>query len=258
VVTDVDEKGHAWTVEYNFAEDGKSCTATHVCGNDSKHNETVTATITSKQTQTPSCTVASETTYTATFTETWAETQTKVVTGSTLEHSYIVVYTWTENENGYDYDCVAHRECENCDYVDPTSYTARYVTGSGLADNRVERETTPASCTSDRIDVYTATFTQLWGKDTVIEQKVVTRENTAGHTYEDGECTVCYALLGDISGDGKLTAVDVARLNAHVKGKFTLDAKALLVSDINNDGNITVDDVTLLQSYILGKTSLAR
>ena len=48
-VQDIPAINHDWAdTTYNFAADGKSCTATRVCNNDADHVETATATIASK------------------------------------------------------------------------------------------------------------------------------------------------------------------------------------------------------------------
>ena len=91
IVTDVNEKGHDWSVEYNFAEDGKTCTATRVCGNDESHNVTVNATITSAPSKDPTCTEKGDTTYTATFSVDWATTQKKTVEGDIPAKGHIEV-----------------------------------------------------------------------------------------------------------------------------------------------------------------------
>ncbi len=71
--------GHAWSTEYTWAEDGKSCVATHVCANDKAHNETANGVITSEVTKPSACTSTGDTKYTATFDVEWATTQTKIV-----------------------------------------------------------------------------------------------------------------------------------------------------------------------------------
>ncbi len=91
IVTDVASKGHAWRVEYNFAADGSTCTATRVCGNDESHNVTVIATITSAPSKDPTCTENGDTTYTATFSAAWATTQTKTVEGDIPAKGHIEV-----------------------------------------------------------------------------------------------------------------------------------------------------------------------
>ncbi|MBQ3179166.1 MAG: S-layer homology domain-containing protein, partial [Clostridia bacterium] len=75
----IDADAHAWSVEYTFASDGSSCTATRVCGNDEEHNVTVDAVITSEETRAPTTDAMGETTYTAEFDVDWAETQTKTI-----------------------------------------------------------------------------------------------------------------------------------------------------------------------------------
>ena len=75
----IDADAHAWSVEYTFAPDGSSCTATRVCGNDTEHNVTVDAVITSEETKAPTTDAMGETTYTAEFDVDWAEIQTKTI-----------------------------------------------------------------------------------------------------------------------------------------------------------------------------------
>ncbi len=91
VVTDVDAKDHAWSVEYDFAADGSTCTATRVCGNDENHNVTATATITSAQSKAPTCTEKGDTTYTATFSVDWAETRTLTVEGDVPAKGHVEI-----------------------------------------------------------------------------------------------------------------------------------------------------------------------
>ena len=94
---DVPAKDHAWSVEYNWSEDGKRCTATHICGNDANHNQTEDAAISSEETKAPTCTEKGKTTYTATFAEAWATEQTKTVEDvAALGHDY----EWIDNRDG--------------------------------------------------------------------------------------------------------------------------------------------------------------
>ncbi|MBR6568702.1 MAG: hypothetical protein IKK60_08640 [Clostridia bacterium] len=73
-------KNHKWgETTYSWSADGKSCTATHACGNDGTHTETETATIGSEVVNAATCTEMGTTRYTATFAKDWAKTQTKDV-----------------------------------------------------------------------------------------------------------------------------------------------------------------------------------
>ena len=130
--TDGEALNHAWTVTYEWSEDSKTCTATRVCGNDSKHNETETVNATVNVTN-GTCVAEAKTTYTATFTADWAEAKTKVVTGELGDHLWRTepdsvvppVYdeetkTWSQGEYTY--------SCNNCPetvtiYADRADYS---------------------------------------------------------------------------------------------------------------------------------------
>lgn len=74
--------GHDWNISYTWADDGSSCTATRVCGNDESHKETVTAEITSEVAKAATCTDVGNTKYIATFSDSWASNQEKIVEGN--------------------------------------------------------------------------------------------------------------------------------------------------------------------------------
>ena len=87
--TEIPALNHAWSVEYKWSDDGKSCTATHVCGNDAAHNQTETVTASGNVTKQPTCIAAGTTTYTANFDAAWAEdgqTTTRVDVAATGNH----------------------------------------------------------------------------------------------------------------------------------------------------------------------------
>ena len=53
--------------------------------------------------------------------------------------------------------------------------------------------------------------------------------------------------MGDMNGDGKITAADVALLYRYVRGnKTVIDSEAIKVADLSGDGKITIADVSLL------------
>ena len=108
---------HAWTVTYDFAADGKTCTATRVCANDANHNVTVEATITSTVKTPATCEGMGTTTYTATFDVEWAEAQTKnVVDIAALGH------TWS------DATCEAPKTCSVCNATEGAKLGHSYET----------------------------------------------------------------------------------------------------------------------------------
>ncbi len=147
---------HAWSVTYNFAEDGKSCTATRVCANDAAHNVTVDATITSEVTTPATCTEMGTTTYTATFSVDWATTQTKdVVDVPATDHAWSVTYNFAEDGKF----CTATRTCAN----DPK----HNVTVDATVDGDV---TIPATCIDMGTTTYTATFDVDWAETQTTER----------------------------------------------------------------------------------------
>lgn len=71
--------GHAYEIEYVWADDNSSVTATAVCGRDASHTVTETVNTAAEVTKEPTTEEFGETTYTAAFTDDAFTTQTKVV-----------------------------------------------------------------------------------------------------------------------------------------------------------------------------------
>ena len=59
-------------------------------------------------------------------------------------------------------------------------------------------------------------------------------------------------MLGDLTGDGEITIVDVTRLNAYRLGEIELTEEELAAADINGDGKITMLDAARLNAYFKG------
>ncbi len=57
-------------------------------------------------------------------------------------------------------------------------------------------------------------------------------------------------MLGDVSGDGKITVVDATLVQRAVADIIVLTNKERLVSDVNRDGKITVVDATIIQRFV--------
>ncbi len=56
-------------------------------------------------------------------------------------------------------------------------------------------------------------------------------------------------LLGDVTGDGKVNTVDVARINAHARHISTIVGYSMLCADINGDGKINTVDVARVNAH---------
>ena len=64
-------------------------------------------------------------------------------------------------------------------------------------------------------------------------------------------CTVQQKLLGDVTGDGKVTATDYSRLLAHVKKvDLITDEATLKVADVTGDGKVTATDYSRLLAHV--------
>jgi hypothetical protein len=155
---------------------------------------------------------------------------------------------------------------ENC-YYDNTVYSGNAIGFDGGAATKVEGKTTEKFASGEVAYLLGDAFGQTIGEDAYpvlggekVYQVCNCKNETAysntdadtGHSFgEDGKCTACGALLGDVSGEGRLTALDLALINAYVKEKIAFTPEVLSVADFNRDGFVTSADVDSLKNYIL-------
>ena len=57
---------------------------------------------------------------------------------------------------------------------------------------------------------------------------------------------------GDLNGDGKITALDIVKLQRLIVGLDALNSDVLAIADINGDGRVTALDIVKLQRHIVG------
>lgn len=60
-------------------------------------------------------------------------------------------------------------------------------------------------------------------------------------------------VLGDVTGDGKVTAPDATAVLRHAAGKVLLTGKFLLAGDVTGDGKVTAPDATKILRFAAGK-----
>ncbi len=73
-----------------------------------------------------------------------------------------------------------------------------------------------------------------------------------GHDFENGKCTGCGVLLGDVDLDGKLTVKDATLVQLHCAGLTILTENQLSVANVDQDKEINVKDATIIQLYLAG------
>ena len=59
-------------------------------------------------------------------------------------------------------------------------------------------------------------------------------------------------MKGDMNGDGKITALDIIKLQRLIVGLDTLTNDILAVADVNGDGKVTALDIVKVQRHIVG------
>lgn len=63
-------------------------------------------------------------------------------------------------------------------------------------------------------------------------------------------------LLGDVTGDGKVTLGDYGKVLSHVKKKSLLNGYSLLCADVTRDSKVTLGDYGKILSHVKQKTLL--
>ncbi|MCD7771538.1 MAG: hypothetical protein LUH23_05575 [Oscillospiraceae bacterium] len=221
--------GHDWSVEYNWSEDGSSCTATHVCANDASHNVTVSATITSATKTDATCEEMGTTTYTATFTEDWAETQTLDVADiEATGHDWSVEYSWSEDGS----TCTATHVCAND--------ASHNVTANATVTSATK---TAATCTEKGTTTYTATFDADWAETQTLDVQDI---DALGHNWGTETSTITisvssYTLASYfMSGDTlEITLPSSLSTDATLPVEYTLTVDGVTISLKGSDGTAT-------------------
>ena len=74
----------------------------------------------------------------------------------------------------------------------------------------------------------------------------------------DGTNTKTYILsiIGDVSGDGKITILDLLQVQKHIKGVKKLTGASLLAGDTSLDNKVTILDLLKIQKHIKGAIKL--
>lgn len=170
--------GHDYSdVKFNWSDDYKTATATFTCKNDSKHVETVDATVTPETTE-AKCEVDGKTVYTATATlkdgdKEWSGKDTKEVKIPAIGHAYGQPEwsEWTEDKEHNTWTTTATFTCAN----DASHKETPTV--------KVTPESKDATCTVAGTVTYTATV-EFGGQTYTNPQTKEVKGQPLGHDYQ--------------------------------------------------------------------------
>lgn len=59
-------------------------------------------------------------------------------------------------------------------------------------------------------------------------------------------------IKGDVTGDGRITNLDLRLVLLHLVGGIELTGNALIAADTNNNGRIDIGDALKIQNHLLG------
>ena len=64
------------------------------------------------------------------------------------------------------------------------------------------------------------------------------------------------SVIGDVTGDGEIKALDISKMKQHLIGKRKLEGAYLLAADITDDGEVKALDISKEKQAIIGKIIL--
>ena len=197
----VSAKNHAYgEATYTWSADGKSCTATRVCGNDANHVETAEATIGSSVTTDSTCTENGTTTYTATFSVAWATTQTTTRDDVAMkDHSYSS--DWKHDETNHWHECSCGAKSDEAEHSDVTSddnHSCDTCGRENVTSHSYNSVVTAPTCTEDGYTTYTCNCGDAYTDNTV--DKLGHNYNTPGYyVVVEGVLKVAHKCANDNS-----------------------------------------------------------
>lgn len=101
-----------------------------------------------------------------------------------------------------------------------------------------------------------AGYTDKATKKHIAITAVENNDGSYSFTAPEGVTEVLLVIACEVNGDKRVTASDIATLNAHIRGKKLLTDEAMFAVDINGDGLLNENDITNLTKVLLGKATL--
>ena len=133
--------------------------------------------------------------------------------------------------------------CRYCGYTEGTGEVTPAL------DHVTTTVTVDATCTEDG-------YTKTTCANCDLEEIVVIP--ATDHDYQNGTCANCgeaepiTVVKGDLSGDGKVNAMDLNTVKRILNGSVALTPAQRLAGDVNGDGALNSVDTNILSRYLVG------
>ena len=162
---------------------------------------------------------------------------------------------WLECSCGEKKDITAHIFDNSCDTTCDTCGYVRSITHSYEQKHDKTNHWLECSVCHEKKDEAAHTFRQRFDKTHHWNEcSCGFIKDKSEHTLdEEGKCTECRfgrVMLGDLNGDGKISAIDLTLMRKYIAG-YKVDMIEA-AADLNGDGRITAIDLTMLRKYIAG------
>ena len=174
----------------------------------------------------------------------------------TFECKYNEISHWDECKFcGEKKDIVAHIFDNACDTTCDTCGYTRSITHNYEQKHDETNHWLECSVCHEKKDEAAHTFRQRFDKTHHWNEcSCGFIKDKSEHTLdEEGKCTECRfgrVMLGDLNGDGKISAIDLTLMRKYIAG-YKVDMIEA-AADLNGDGGITAVDLTMLRKYIAG------
>ena len=91
---------------------------------------------------------------------------------------------------------------------------------------------------------------------TISRSNKITTNSKVTITASNGSKIYTISVVGDTSGDGVITILDLLQVQKHIKKSSALSGAAFLAADTSGDGAVTILDLLQVQKHIKGDSSL--
>lgn len=147
-------------------------------------------------------------------------------------------------------------------YAKNKNYSATYnvpvvildtVTSSGVKWYKIQSDSPVTSTRS------TVLFSQIYNYSSdyaYVKASLVTTVNTGTGIFDSTDGSTSSYVLGDPSGDGKITSLDYILVKNHIMGTSKLTGDSLLAADCSGDGSVTSLDYIQIKNHIMGVSTI--